>query len=64
MSNVEKILAGDVRAAARLIHDIDDGIPAAVEALKALYPHTGRSRVIGIMRNPMERPGDKRSGPG
>lgn len=48
MDNVDKILAGDVRAAARLIRDIDDGIASSIEALKALYPHTGRAYVIGI----------------
>jgi LAO/AO transport system kinase len=45
---VEKILAGDIRAAAKLIRDIDDGIPTSKEVLKALYPHTGRAYVIGI----------------
>ncbi len=45
---VEKILAGDIRTAARLIRDIDDGIPTSREVLKALYPHTGRAYVIGI----------------
>ncbi len=45
---VEKILAGDIRTAAKLIRDIDDGIPTSREVLKALYPHTGRAYVIGI----------------
>ena len=48
MKNVEKVLAGDIRAAAKLIRDIDDGIPSSREALKALYPHTGKAYVIGI----------------
>ncbi len=49
---VEKILAGDVRAAARLIRDIDDGEPGAIEFLKRLFPHTGRAYVMGITGSP------------
>ena len=49
---VEKIIAGDVRAVARLIRDIDDGIPEVRETLKALYAHTGRGYVIGITGAP------------
>jgi len=48
MEQVEKILAGDVRTAAKLIRDIDDDIPSSREVLKALYPHTGKAYVIGI----------------
>jgi LAO/AO transport system kinase len=48
MECVEKILAGDVRTAAKLIRDVDDGILSSREALKALYPHTGKAYVIGI----------------
>lgn len=48
MERVKKILDGDIRTAAKLIRDIDDGIPAAREILKALYPHTGKAYVIGI----------------
>ncbi len=48
MERGEKILAGDVRTAAKLIRDIDDGIPSSMDALRALYPHTGRAYVIGI----------------
>jgi len=48
MESVEKILAGDVRTAAKLIRDIDDGIPSSKEVLRALYPHTGKAYVIGI----------------
>jgi LAO/AO transport system kinase len=48
MERVEKILAGDIRTAAKLIRDIDDGIPSSKEVLKALYPYTGRAYVIGV----------------
>jgi LAO/AO transport system kinase len=52
MSLAEKVLAGDVRAAARLMRDLDDRVPSAVDELKALFPHTGRGLVIGITGNP------------
>ncbi|MGD8512664.1 MAG: methylmalonyl Co-A mutase-associated GTPase MeaB [Deltaproteobacteria bacterium] len=45
---VDRILAGDVRTAAKLIRDIDDGMTSSREVLKALYPHTGGAYVIGI----------------
>ncbi len=48
MKRVEQILSGDVRTAAKLIRDIDDGIPDSREVLKALYPHTGKAYVIGV----------------
>ncbi len=51
-STVEKVIAGDVRTVARLIRDIDDGIPEVRETLKALHPHTGRAYVIGITGAP------------
>lgn len=49
---VEKVLAGDVRSVARLIRDIDDGIPEVREVLKGLYPYTGKAYVIGITGSP------------
>jgi LAO/AO transport system kinase len=45
-------LAGDVRAAARLMRDIDDRDPRAFEELRELYPATGRAYVIGVTGNP------------
>lgn len=48
----EKILAGDIRAAARLMRDIDDGHRSAVEELKMLYPHTGRAFILGLTGPP------------
>jgi len=48
----ERILAGDIRAAARLMRDIDDGIPSARDELKHLYPHTGQAYLIGITGPP------------
>lgn len=49
---VEQVLAGDIRAAARLISDIDDGLPEVREVLKELYPHTGRAYILGITGAP------------
>jgi LAO/AO transport system kinase len=49
---VEKILAGDIRTAARLIRDIDDGVPEVREVLKELYAHTGKAYVVGITGAP------------
>ena len=46
------VLDGDVRTAARLMRDLDDGLPRAVATLKELYPHTGRAFVLGITGNP------------
>ncbi|HLV61022.1 MAG TPA: methylmalonyl Co-A mutase-associated GTPase MeaB [Fredinandcohnia sp.] len=48
----DRVRAGDVRAAARLMRDIDDGIPEATDVLRALFPHTGNAYVIGITGSP------------
>jgi len=48
----KRIFDGDIRAASRLMRDIDDQIPAAMEALKELYPRTGRAYIIGITGSP------------
>jgi len=47
-----RVMEGDVRTVARLIRDIDDGMPEVREVLKTLYPHTGRAYVIGITGAP------------
>ena len=52
MSIVEQILAGDVRATARVLRDIDDQIPSVHTVLKELYPHTGKAYVIGFTGSP------------
>ncbi len=51
-ARVQAIRAGDVRAAARLMREIDDGDPGAEAALAALYPHTGQAQVVGITGPP------------
>ena len=48
----ELVASGNIRAAARLMRDIDDGMPGATEALKAIFPRTGRAYIIGITGAP------------
>ncbi len=52
MSLAEKILQGDIRAAARLMRDVDDGFSSALPELKTLYPHTGNAYILGITGPP------------
>ena len=49
---VDRILKGEVKAAARLMRDLDDGVPQGLEVLKYLYPYSGRAHVIGITGSP------------
>jgi LAO/AO transport system kinase len=52
MSLAKRILEGDIRAASRLMRDIDDRLPSALESLKELYPKTGGAYIIGITGPP------------
>jgi LAO/AO transport system kinase len=52
MSLAEKIFQGDIRAASRLMRDIDDRMPNAMEELKRIYPRTGNAYIIGITGPP------------
>ncbi len=52
MSLAEQVLSGDIRAAARMMRDIDDNRPSAIDELKLLYPHTGKAYIIGITGPP------------
>jgi len=49
---IDHILRSDVRTAARLMRDLDDRRPEAIEALKLLFPHTGKAYITGITGNP------------
>jgi GTPase len=51
-SLVDRVLAGEVRAASRLMRRIDDEDPAATADLQALFPRTGRAYVLGITGSP------------
>jgi LAO/AO transport system kinase len=48
----DRVLAGDVRATARLIRLIDDARPEAEAILRELWPRTGRAQLVGITGNP------------
>ena len=49
---VERIRAGEVRALARAISVIEDNTPDAAQLLKALFPFSGKARVIGLTGAP------------
>jgi LAO/AO transport system kinase len=51
-ARADAIRGGDVRAAARLMRQIDDGDLGAEAALAALYPHSGQAQVVGITGPP------------
>lgn len=48
----QRILAGQVRAAARVISMLENGDPTADEVAARLFPHTGRAEVVGITGPP------------
>jgi LAO/AO transport system kinase len=52
MTLAERVLDGDVRAAARLMRDIDDRMKSAVQELKTLYPRTGNAYILGLTGPP------------
>ena len=52
MRLAKEVLQGNIKATARLIRDVEDELPSAIEELKALYPYTGRSYIIGITGSP------------
>ncbi len=49
---ITQLLAGNRRALARTISQVEDGGPMAHTLLAALYPHTGRGHVIGVTGAP------------
>lgn len=49
---VSRIRGGDMRALARAISTVENRAPEAPELLKALFPHTGNARVIGLTGSP------------
>jgi LAO/AO transport system kinase len=52
MSLMEDVLNRDIRAGARLLRWIDDGVGEARSILKQLYSHTGKAAIVGITGNP------------
>jgi LAO/AO transport system kinase len=49
---VDRIRGGDVRSLARAISVIEDQRPEAPALLKALFPFSGRARVVGLTGSP------------
>jgi len=49
---VERIRSGDVRALARAISAIEDARPESLSIMKALFPFSGKARVIGMTGAP------------
>lgn len=52
MGLAERVMAGEERAVARLMRDLDDNMPGARAELAKLYPRTGRAQIVGITGNP------------
>ena len=48
----ERVLRGDVRAIARAITLVENGAPEAPALLAALFPHAGKSLVVGVTGPP------------
>jgi LAO/AO transport system kinase len=48
----DAILKGEIRAAAKLMREIDDGLPRALDTLKLLYPHSFKAQIWGITGSP------------
>ncbi|MBI3644547.1 MAG: methylmalonyl Co-A mutase-associated GTPase MeaB [Acidobacteriales bacterium] len=49
---IEQVRAGDTRALARAISDVENRQPGWSELLKALFPHTGKARILGLTGAP------------
>ncbi len=48
----ERIVAGDQRAAARAMRNVDDRVNGHLELLKEIFPRTGRAFIVGVTGNP------------
>ncbi len=51
-SLLKEVLSGDIRALARAITRVENRSPDSLEILKALFPKTGQSQVIGVTGSP------------
>lgn len=52
MELVEPLLAGNRRALARTISEVEDQTSGSRELLAALFPHTGRAHIVGVTGAP------------
>jgi LAO/AO transport system kinase len=48
MSLAESVLAGEPLALARLLTQVENGLPEGRQALDELFPHTGKAHLIGV----------------
>ncbi|HXG88675.1 MAG TPA: methylmalonyl Co-A mutase-associated GTPase MeaB [Vicinamibacterales bacterium] len=48
----ERVLTGDIRAIARAISLIEDEAEIAADLIRAIFPHTGRSYLVGVTGPP------------
>jgi LAO/AO transport system kinase len=51
-STIDSLRSGDVRTLARAISTVENRAPGWSDLLKALFPHSGRARVIGLTGAP------------
>src|SRR5579863_9211254 len=49
---IEQLRSGDTRALARAISMVENHAPGWSDLLKALFPHSGRARIIGLTGSP------------
>jgi GTPase len=49
---IERLRNGDARALARAISTVENRDPGSTDLLKALFPHTGRARILGLTGAP------------
>jgi len=49
---INQVRSGDVRSLARAISVVENRSPQSAEILKALFPHSGRARIIGMTGSP------------
>jgi LAO/AO transport system kinase len=49
---IDQLRAGDLRALARAISTVENRTPGWSELLKALFPHSGKARVLGLTGPP------------
>jgi LAO/AO transport system kinase len=49
---MERLRSGDARALARAISTVENRAPQSAELLKALFPHSGKARILGLTGPP------------
>jgi len=49
---IERLRGGDPRALARAISTVENREPGSAELLKALFPHSGQARIVGLTGAP------------